>query len=91
MSGKICPLTPSQQPTNVEHLVVNDVPLSSNLNLHNVNSVANAEKSRTARNVTRPQECNQITTLNPGTQQNPTELLPKVDADIDSSGYCGIM
>jgi len=87
----MCPLTPSQQPTNVEHLVVNNAPLSSTLNLNNVNSVANSKKSCDARKATQPQECNQINTLNPGVQQSPTDLLLKVDDNLDSSGYCGIM
>ena len=85
----MCPLTPSQHPTNVQHLVVNNAPFSLILNLNNVNSVANTKKLCNARNSTQPQECNQINTN--GAQGSSTDLLSKLNANIDSSGYCGIM
>ena len=45
-SGKICPLTPSQQPTNVEHLVEFCVPKSSNLNLKTSNGCHNQTEEK---------------------------------------------
>ena len=89
LSGKLCPLTPSQRPTNVEHLVVNTAPSSSNsLNLKGAKQLQTNNKSENKEldglsedSKVHKDFCNEELSA-----QN-----QKIDQNMDSSGYCSIM
>ena len=88
LSGKLCPLTPSQRPTNVEHLVVNNVPSTSNLNLKGGKEFKVEQKSDIR--VTNEKSEQSEATKN---VQNGVSLEEKAadEQDMDSSSYCSIM
>ena len=97
LSGKICPLTPSQQPTNIEHLAVSSVPTSANLNLKGVatNDFVKQVQSRDEPKQipsNRPTKDHISGSENTGLNEKPKESLPGMNlGDIDSGGYCQIM
>ena len=89
LSGKLCPLTPSQRPTNVEHLVVNTAPSSSNnLNLKGA-------KNLQTNNVTENKELDGLSDDSKlhkdSCNEESSVQNQKIDQNMDSSGYCSIM
>ena len=93
-SGKICPLTPSQQPTNVEHLVEFCVPKSSNLNL----KTSNRSNDQTEEKMKNEIGDNTISASSSAAisnsislQKAKSEIQNMVGNDDNSLGYCHIM
>ena len=85
LSGKLCPLTPSQQPTNIRHLAVQTLPAASTLNLlQGSETGAEADKSKVKQdksNLSNP--C-----IIPHLSVNPDGCANNAN---DSNGYCLIM
>lgn len=88
LSGKLCPLTPSQRPTNVEHLVVNNAPSASNLNLKGEKEFKAEQKSenRKANNKSEQPEATMNVQNGVSSEQKAAD-----EQDMDSSSYCSIM
>ena len=95
LSGKICPLTPSQQPTNVQHLVVNHAPMASNLSLkgQNCSNQQNLDiEMKTLQSRVIPlrdpvsDNSSFVGGMEAGTMSNQIN-----ENDAESNGYCKIM
>ena len=94
LSGKICPLTPSQQPTNVEHLVEFCVPTSSNLNLKTSNRSNNQTEEKMTNKIgddTISASSNSAISESLSLQKAKSEIQNMVGNDDNSLGYCHIM
>ena len=93
-SGKICPLTPSQQPTNVEHLVEFCVPKSSNLNLKTSNGSHNQTEEKMKNKIgndTTSASSNAASSEGLSLQKAKSETQNMAGNDDSSLGYCHIM
>ena len=88
LSGKAFPLTPSQRPTDVEHLVVNKLPSTSSLNLKGVKDFKDNKKSDN-REMNNPTEDSKLSK----DPQSEVSLIQNTEVreNLDSSGYCSIM
>ena len=89
LSGKLCPLTPSQRPTNVEHLVVNATPKYIN------SLILQGAKNLQANNKSENQEIDgqseDSKAHKDSCKKESSVQNQKIDQNMDSSGYCSIM
>ena len=95
LSGKICPLTPSQQPTNVQHLVVNHAPSASNLSLQGQNGSnqqnVDTEMKALQSGVIPLRDPVSTNSSFEGTGQANKMLNLNYHNEAESNGYCKIM
>ena len=88
LSGKLCPLTPSQRPTNVEHLVVSKAPSTTNLNLKGEKEFNVEQKSENRVTNDKSEQSEATRNIQNGVS---SEQKSADEQDMDSSSYCSIM
>ena len=88
LSGKLCPLTPSQRPTNVEHLVVSKAPSTINLNLKGEKEFNVEQKSENRVTNDKSEQSEATRNIQNGVS---SEQKSADEQDMDSSSYCSIM